>query len=84
MVFFAIIGILLIAFAFYAIPKGSKTLSSSGEKNGFKSWWAYGVKSGAGNSWHNFSSGSGGFGGGGGGFGGFGGGSFGGGASGSW
>lgn len=89
MLFFAFIGLVLIVFAFYSIPKGNTTLSSSGEKGGFQSWWAHAAQSGAGNSWHHFSSGSGSFGGykgeGGSHFSGFGGGGFGGGgASGSW
>jgi uncharacterized protein len=89
MLFFAILGIAIFIFAFYAIGKGNKTLSSSGEKNGFQQWWI----SGAGNSnssYNNFHSGTGYFGSGssgsqGSGFSGFGGGSFGGGgASGKW
>ena len=90
MIFSAFFALAVIVFIVYAISKGSKTISSSGTKNEFQSWWVLGGQSGAGNSWSNFSSGSGSFSGfsggrGGGHFGGFGGGSFGGGgASGSW
>jgi len=88
MIFSVIFALAVIIFIFYAISKGSSTISSSGKTEGFKNWWIVAGQSGAGNSWHHFSSGSGSFGGhsgGGGNFGGFGGGSFGGGgASGSW